>query len=304
MIRTASFLLVLLIAVFTSIFHQALLDCFLSFIELNFSPDNKLDLKTQFLANILLWIINFTLFFGNFLWFSGKANFLFQLSYKIINFDKLYQFLFGGLNELVHFNKTIFYSTSVISFFLYIYASLENSFVHEGLIETTFSSGFLFGAIAFLNSYILARRLKTNEAWLASFRFIIILLFFFSFVMFGEETSWGQHFFGWQAIGIFQDYNFQGETNIHNFFNPILGMVVYFICLLLLFSFLIFWGFKEKYNNFLMNLLSPHPSLSVLVIFICLSGLSGFLETFENLLALFVLCYSLRILVLLKDKIL
>jgi hypothetical protein len=32
----------------------------------------------------------------------------------------------------------------------------------------------------------------------------------------GEETSWGQHYFGWTATGIFERINDQGETNIHN----------------------------------------------------------------------------------------
>ncbi len=32
----------------------------------------------------------------------------------------------------------------------------------------------------------------------------------------GEEISWGQHYFGWAAGGIFERINDQGETNFHN----------------------------------------------------------------------------------------
>ena len=32
----------------------------------------------------------------------------------------------------------------------------------------------------------------------------------------GEETSWGQHYFGWDAGGVFAQINDQGETNFHN----------------------------------------------------------------------------------------
>jgi hypothetical protein len=32
----------------------------------------------------------------------------------------------------------------------------------------------------------------------------------------GEETSWGQHYFGWETFGIFERINDQGETNFHN----------------------------------------------------------------------------------------
>lgn len=32
----------------------------------------------------------------------------------------------------------------------------------------------------------------------------------------GEETSWGQHYFGWETGGVFSRINDQGETNFHN----------------------------------------------------------------------------------------
>ena len=32
----------------------------------------------------------------------------------------------------------------------------------------------------------------------------------------GEETSWGQHYFGWSTTGFFERINDQGETNFHN----------------------------------------------------------------------------------------
>lgn len=32
----------------------------------------------------------------------------------------------------------------------------------------------------------------------------------------GEETSWGQHYFGWSTGGFFEQINDQGETNFHN----------------------------------------------------------------------------------------
>ena len=32
----------------------------------------------------------------------------------------------------------------------------------------------------------------------------------------GEEVSWGQHIFGWEASEYWQSLNDQGETNLHN----------------------------------------------------------------------------------------
>lgn len=37
---------------------------------------------------------------------------------------------------------------------------------------------------------------------------------------FGEEASWGQHLFHWQATGAFATDNLQAETNLHNFVSP------------------------------------------------------------------------------------
>lgn len=34
--------------------------------------------------------------------------------------------------------------------------------------------------------------------------------------LFGEEISWGQHYFNWETGGIFEHINDQGETNFHN----------------------------------------------------------------------------------------
>jgi hypothetical protein len=35
-------------------------------------------------------------------------------------------------------------------------------------------------------------------------------------ILLGEETSWGQHYFGWETGGWFESFNDQGETNFHN----------------------------------------------------------------------------------------
>jgi hypothetical protein len=47
------------------------------------------------------------------------------------------------------------------------------------------------------------------RAWLGLIVFGLVYLL-------GEETSWGQHYFGWSTGGIFERINDQGETNFHN----------------------------------------------------------------------------------------
>lgn len=47
-------------------------------------------------------------------------------------------------------------------------------------------------------------------------RYWAIFIAFGTIYLLGEEVSWGQHFFGWDASGIFEHINDQGETNFHN----------------------------------------------------------------------------------------
>ena len=41
----------------------------------------------------------------------------------------------------------------------------------------------------------------------------------------GEEISWGQQIFGWDSFGVFNEYNYQNETNAHNFLNPYIKFI-------------------------------------------------------------------------------
>jgi hypothetical protein len=47
-------------------------------------------------------------------------------------------------------------------------------------------------------------------------RYWMIFVAFGTIYLLGEETSWGQHYFGWGVSGVFENINDQGETNFHN----------------------------------------------------------------------------------------
>lgn len=70
-------------------------------------------------------------------------------------------------------------------------------------------------AIFLLAAFIVT--LRSFQFTLGKFHlFWLILLALGSFVFFGEEISWGQHFFGWGTPDDWKELNRQGETNIHN----------------------------------------------------------------------------------------
>ncbi len=77
-----------------------------------------------------------------------------------------------------------------------------------GLLENT-------QTVILIISLALAVRLafQKSEKWL---RWWLILISVGLFYLLTEETSWGQHYFGWQMGGIFESINDQGENNIHN----------------------------------------------------------------------------------------
>ncbi len=77
-----------------------------------------------------------------------------------------------------------------------------------GLLEDT---QVLFLLIALGLSVYMA--FQKNEKWL---RWWLIFISAGLFYLITEETSWGQHYFGWEMSGIFDIFNDQGENNIHN----------------------------------------------------------------------------------------
>lgn len=54
---------------------------------------------------------------------------------------------------------------------------------------------------------------QNGEKWL---RWWLIFISVGLFYLLTEETSWGQHYFGWEMSGVFEIFNDQGENNIHN----------------------------------------------------------------------------------------
>jgi hypothetical protein len=77
-----------------------------------------------------------------------------------------------------------------------------------GLLENT-------QTVLLLIAFVLGVRLvlQKNEKWL---RWWLVLICVGIFYLITEETSWGQHYFGWDMGGFFSSFNDQGENNFHN----------------------------------------------------------------------------------------
>lgn len=89
--------------------------------------------------------------------------------------------------------------------FYYAYIEGELGIVENGTVLLLLPA-FLFGVVAIFLTRGMDSPLLTG--W-------VILNTLGCFYFMGEEASWGQHWFGWAADGIFADHP-RGETNIHN----------------------------------------------------------------------------------------
>lgn len=80
---------------------------------------------------------------------------------------------------------------------------------------------------------------------------------------FGEEISWGQHFFNWTSPDFFKVYNNQNETNIHNIsniFDQLPRTLILLWCGLSIPIILLFNNFLKIDKN-ILELICPNKNL-------------------------------------------
>lgn len=85
----------------------------------------------------------------------------------------------------------------------YLLATYEN-------LPGEWAQFFLFGTTSVLAA--------VNALRSPSFRLFFLALAYACFFVAMEEISWGQQIFHWGTAELFQKYNLQNETNLHNFF--------------------------------------------------------------------------------------
>ncbi|MFM1877243.1 MAG: hypothetical protein RLZZ241_109 [Bacteroidota bacterium] len=171
----------------------------------------------------------------------------------------------------------------------------------EGIVEQLCNVMFGITIVIFLGAIF---QVKKNQHTLGTRRFIITLLSFLAFAVFvilGEEISWGQRIFEWEATGVFETYNHQQETNFHNFLNPMFRFI-YPMVGLSAFVFLFMYWFFPKNNTYLLKLFFPHQSMAFIIFTMACASYTGHSETYEALFTLFLMLYSMRVFNCLKNK--
>ena len=209
-------------------------------------------------------------------------------------------FLSDGIHRKKQLSFYILIIGTTLGVIEHIYALAFGEPAWEGNLEEYSSLLFLFTAIILIFSLTQLKKGFLPESEQKKILFFVLALVVFVILIYGEEISWGQQFFGWKSTGVFEELNNQGETNIHNFFNPLFKFLYpafglsFFILLVFL------WFFPAEKQDYLAKLLIPHPSLFFLALIMAGSSFFGENEIFEELFSIFLFLYSIRILVSLR----
>ncbi|NQV03734.1 MAG: hypothetical protein HQ542_13880 [Bacteroidia bacterium] len=267
-----------------------------NFGEKYLSPGNYLEPKTVYKIEIL------TVFFI-LLTIALSVLYIFNLMRKIPLFLNTYfqtnkvitLFLTDELCKIKRLSLYILVIGTTLGSLLLLYSLLVGVPSREGAMEKFSSLLFLFSAMILIISTTRINRRLCSSVARRRIIFLLIAISGIFLIIFGEEISWGQRVFAWDSAGIFEEYNFQDETNVHNFFNPLFKYIYPIVGMSSFIVLFFIWFFHKEKKTYLFNLIFPHPGLFFLVYVMACSSFYGPSEIYEQLLAIFVLLYSIRI---------
>lgn len=165
-----------------------------------------------------------------------------------------------------------------------------SSFLYQedGFFESLTAILLLLAAIQFFRAGRYgAQRLLNRRAILA-----LSLLSSFSMIIMMEEISWGQRIFSWENPRLITMFNYQKETNFHNFFNPVIAdgerIFSIFISLALLTTIL----YRTRITTPVIRGLFPSDKYYYVSVLFFITGMISS-ELFEEILAVFLFFYSM-----------
>jgi len=95
--------------------------------------------------------------------------------------------------------------------------TLDRSAWERGPIQLAGAMGFLLAAAGFFLAYLSSASVENMfGGWRTKRHVALGVLAAIMLLCFAEETSWGQHLFGFETPRFLHDLNAQNETNLHN----------------------------------------------------------------------------------------
>jgi len=163
-----------------------------------------------------------------------------------------------GKYIIVNLGKDIKFTTFLICNDLNF---LNNFWKESGFVEN------LQSILLFLSIILIIKNRNIHKRNLLIRIFLMIYLLGLIYY-FGEEISWGQHFFKWETSEFFSNYNNQNETNIHNIsnlFDQFPRTLVLLWCSIIV-PFVILIQNYVKINNDILKILCPDRKLLIISI--------------------------------------
>jgi hypothetical protein len=292
----------LAICLFLTLFFQKLLPLLFFIGEKYVSPDHHIG--PQGVINIRFYLIVLIAFLllASLLFYLNFFKLVLDTISRIIDIRRIRSFfLTDKISPSKQLPVWLFLTATLSSLFYHLFYLVYFQPATEGTMEQV--SSFLFFISAFL-MVVSALTLQPKLFPAGSGKTAQRILYFTAAILlyiYGEEISWGQRFFHFEAIGIFKDYNYQQETNSHNFFNPLFTILYPLVGISAFLGLFFFWFFKTR-KDFLFELFIPPQSLFFLVFIMACSSFMGHSEIYEELLAMLVLLYSIRIFVCIRSS--
>lgn len=282
---------VFLIIYFTSI-HSFLVDYTIKNLSVDHQINNVTELKLATSLGFLIFLIVLT-----------SISIIFDLPRKIIlllkstiSFKEINYFFINDL--LAEKNTHNLYAAilgpilGLLAYFYYMFSGIAEN---EGIMEYITTYLFPISIIILITAVFKIRKLSIHKQSRNNITIFILLIITVVTLYYGEEISWGQQIFHWKAEGVFVKYNYQNETNLHNFFNP-LFRYLYPIAGMTQFMTLFFlWQFPLKKFSYTFSFFVPHRSLFFLSFLFACSSFLDYREISEEIFSLFCLFYSIRI---------
>ena len=150
---------------------------------------------------------------------------------------------------------------------------------------------FVFFAVSSLGFWASSGKLGPADHLYASWVLRLVALGSLFIAM--EEISWGQRVFSWETPAVWEEVNYQGETNIHNLGSLMGVKAVVKIVFVMVVSTVIGFSFQltKFINRFGLGVLVPGKEMWCFAFVLPLTYVVA--ELFEEILSIVVLVYSI-----------
>ncbi len=285
-------------------------DLAIQYLEQNFSPDGQIDIYAKsFLILGYVLFCSCILIYSILILSNTRQRFSHYISVRtsrffnaIFDLTKAKTFFFSDVSAAcTKLNVLIFAVSTIIGFLLILIFLFFGFPQYEGLFEDIFAVITLVAIILLLIAAFRAHRLDVDSVKQKKIRRVLLVISALLFLYLGEEVSWGQHIFYWEATGIFEKYNDQQETNLHNFINPVMPLFYLGFGLTSFVVLFLVWFFPGPRLTMVHKILIPPPSFFVLTFIMTSLSFLGQSELFEALFSLFAFLYGVRIIFIIEN---